>query len=65
MSFHSDQELKDYARGLIDERNMAIAAGDTAKADEISAELRRIGSEAETPRQAATKRAKKQGGEKR
>ena len=66
MAFRSDQELRDYARGLIDERKMAAARGDDAQVAAVTAELRRIGAEAETPRQAATKRApKSKTGEKR
>jgi hypothetical protein len=52
----TDQERNDYIRALITERDQYLRAGNTDRAAQVTAELRRIGAEAEPPARKAARR---------
>lgn len=58
--FRSDEEMREYARQLITERDDATRAGNTGRVELINAELARLGTGTPAPkRDRAEKRADK------
>ena len=52
----TEEQIKQYIRGLLDERRGYVARGDDARVAGVDAELKRVGYEAKAPAKRAEKR---------
>lgn len=52
----TDEQIKAYVAGLLEERRQYLQAGKQDRADQVTAELRRVGAEAAPPKARAEKR---------